>query len=367
MLLVSLLWICAVEASTVLGRLVMATRVTRGYMPETAEARVGRLAGSFEGDTHTSVEVREAIKSTWLGSHKIISLLRPIIKSYGKMCAAVLCGVEVNLGRKLKTALKQLQKELPLVLEGMLAKHELLEGWAGEGEKALLDISIFKKDAADLTEALEAFSQRPTYTRMQKASHAIYQIEEGACLRLFRRPLPKSPTPREILQNMRSSLNVDMFEMRHWASRFTWKASIAEFDLLQSVDKSHLRSAIEHAASNHVLGLLIRNDFATLDMNCELDWTFGEFPGDRVKLQRIIDAQKRVALLKQPVDDALVQLSAVKANLFVKGLKMTAAEMPAFALVKRTVLEGYDRFEAADREDRSARLDFVKCGLRYIS
>ena len=60
-------------------------RLSRGYLPETVEARERSISTTVDSLTYHSLKVRTAVKARLCASYRFLALLKPLIDIYGEL------------------------------------------------------------------------------------------------------------------------------------------------------------------------------------------------------------------------------------------------------------------------------------------
>ena len=358
-----------------LGHLVVAARVTRGYLPEPLEARERDITATVDSLTHHSRELRNAIKSRLQASYTFLSFQRPIFKVYAELSS--LCFIPrvktAGINERLNTALSHLRLAVPGILSKVKNAYAMIPEWT-EGFDASYD-NLSRElvlHIANVIASLHSLAKKQTLKVIFSARAKLLSpfmgpilsfIEEVEMAAMIREVSGR--TARELVDVMLGSLlsNTEAHYLWRWSIRYCTDQGVTEVHRLIA-DKKNAHDVIKSLRSS-VLSMALQAEYATLVPRCPpVVWRAGSFPGDALRLDRSHESVDRGKAATREQDRAMTEWIRFASGLFQKSLKVNNEDKVKLENLGTQLRKASEVRIDAELDIMVRRVELVAAGLK---
>lgn len=360
-----------------LANLVVAARVTRGYLPEPMESRKRLISTTVDSLTRHSAELRNAIKARLDGSYTFLSLLRPIIPLYAELSALYFFpGTKTaGLNERLHTALHNQLMGVPIILSNVKQAFAVLPEWTVEINAQYDDLARgLVMQVRDLHALLNTLSRKQNLkviylvraqllmSLMDPIMNLVEKIEVSAMNREV-----SGRSPRELLNVMHDSItsNTEVTHLWRWSTRHLAHQGVAEINVLTGENKK--RNELIKSLYNCVFSKALQLDYSSLTPKCPtVVWRAGTYPGDKELLDISLATVARGRVVAAEQDREMANWISFVSNLFLKSFKLNLQDK---LTLSRLGAEFHRHSEAridVERDIIARRKDLIARGLEYL-
>lgn len=364
-------------ASKMLPTLIVAARASRGYLPETLDARERALSKTFDVSARKSTLLKVALKARLRGTFTFLTLCRPAIAIYAELSSLFFFpgSKDARINERLHSAAKHLARGVPRILKSIKEAYAILPGWNeafdSTYDSLARDVVMHVDDiTSSLTSLLRKqnlkliFTARanllaplfqPIITLLEKLEIAVMTSEVAGM------------SPRELLHSMSESITADTESLHlwDWSIRYFTNKGIEEIDVLTSGDK--VRHELINALRSSVYSILLLEEYGSRIPRCPtFDWRTGTYPGDRLNLAGSQASATKGAHSRLNQRRAMERWIDLVTGLFKKSFNLNPDDkvmLAQFAIELREA--GANRAEA-EVDMMIRRQVFINEGLKYL-
>lgn len=362
-----------------LDLLVISSRVMRGYLPDTLKLREAKVQATVDSLAYQSDKLKHAMKTSMLAFFSFMSMLRPLIRIYGKVTIAFLRDTPINISKEAVLALKTFQRQVPLLFQSVLTAYEPLYEWEEQAMavKTFRLMDDLRNDVSSLVFAVDALVKKPSYSRIIKAREELQFSFMDSWITLiapFERrcvsqELSETP-PKQLLLATRSSLAAmkQSFDLKHWCHRYHFKEAFAEFHLLKDASNWHVSLNEANSITAFIFSNALRYDsLQQAQQFPEYPWSINTFPGDQDIIDKIYNIREGAQNLNKAMFKALGLLKISSIRLLNKSTRLTDDDLTEVSRIVNDLLLKYSTFEDLQRQEIVSRELFVKYGLSHLA
>ena len=360
-----------------LSHLVVAARVTKGYLPETMEARVQAIRTTIATLTHHSSELRQAMDARILAPYSFLSLLRPLIVIYSQLSALHFIPGRrpVGIAHRLQLALNNLIKGEHVILECLKKSFSVLPSWTAELDSSY-DL-LAKKAVTGVHKVYPVLNSLLAKQNMKTIYDArnllrssfidpVINLVNGFEIRCMGEDLSRlKPLETLYAMSVHDAANEAGLHFIPWSIKFVSKQAIQEANFLVAANKRNRKLV-------RSLGLYVYSSCINVEyifralISPGINWLCDTFPGDRVTLDEMAENMKNAKAAEDARSRVNERWSKCITNLFDNSLRFTSDDISAVARFGNELCVTGDAFAAAHRQASIRRKTFVTRGSEYL-
>lgn len=369
-LLISIIIAHAVSATPHLYRLMVSTKVSRGYLPDTLEARERQVEKFIATRNADGVLLNAALKAKITASYGLRSLLAPLFRIYGKLAACYFRKqrAPAHIVKSLESILKTFRKNMISIYKPLLEAYKVLPFWTSEiDNKSKIIVSHVFKDIEDVIDSFSALVKACDFKGIRKARDSCFKPFVTGLIDLFvyREP-SRDQSAEETITDMATRIVIDeaLYDLAHWSFRFASKQAKLELQLYTEPALATKTRNLAALLSSFILGNHVYFDYSARAIGYNFDWHMGTFPDDEVMLLTIEDrlryAISQRSLFHKEIND-WVDFSEACLEKMIKrqvpsDIDERAAHFKAVAV----------KVEKSERVELALRKAFVARAKRYL-
>ena len=362
-----------------LSYLVLASRVSRGYMPETHEARQRVITTTVDSLTYHAPEMRNAVKSKLIASYSFLALLRPLIQIYGELCSLYFVSGQKpgRIGKSLQTALQRQSRGVTSMLKSLKESHEVLPSWSEEAEVAFDRVTRCVAEEVDQTYVLfNSLVSKPSLkmisaVRNQLCKNSIaliFDLIDGLQMKAMAQDLALLQ-PIALLHAMSSHFVVnekDSGDMMRLALGYYCNRALAEVRLLPSTKKTahnvrkDMRSFV---LSSALFAEYLRRGWAYPELN---------FPASNVaengpELVHVVECVQKKQTADEERERAVKRWANLIDRIFAQSLKVTPQDLTDISTLSSDLYDACKTFAEASKTAAVTRLQCIVDTLENLA
>lgn len=362
-----------------LGHLVVATRVSWGYLPEPMEIRERAITKTVDSLPNYSPALRDAVKARLRASYYFLYFLRPLIVIYGELSALYFIPGKkpARIALRLQSSLLNFTKIVSAIIVSLEQAVEILPGWTAALASSYDRLA---EEAVSGVDRAHAVMNSLLVKQNLSNVYAARTLLLSSCIEEMIEPVRESEseslryhfrrlrlTPLEKLRVMSADDTVHTAQLHYirWSTRQMSKHTIEEANFLVNGNKKN-RKRLRSMRSS-VFTSCISMGFSLRDVTPQfMPWSIDSFPGDDVALDDLKEVKKNLKIASEARFQVSDRMTLFISSIIDKSLRVTRDDMAELEILRPSLKETGDAFADCYVATAMSCRSFVYEGLKYL-
>ena len=360
-----------------LPKLVAASRVSRGYLPETIKARWRAISTTADSLTHHSADLKKAVTVRLKASYRFMYMLRRVIVIYARLSSLYFLPGQkpATLTERLNSALDGLRECTHDIIQSIKNAFSILPGWAPSIESQYEDLArAVIVHIGNLNAVMTNLVRKQTLKTIFAARAQLLEPFLDpmiAVVEQFEMEVMSNDaqalSPLDLLNALSTRVNADTrgVSFWDWTLRYATDLAMAEVYLLTA--KRMKRTDLIKSLCSGLFSILLLTEYASrIPRYPSFDWEDDTYPGDMMIIDGSHESASKAAAAKDTYNRTLERWIRFVSSLFRKSLQLDKQDRRTISIIGKALVNAGQQRADAEEEIWITRKRFITEGLKYL-